>query len=412
MPSALAGLLAVWSIYRLGTKIKDTQLGLLSGWMLLTTFYFVFWARTSSADMLNLVGTLFAVSWYFEKRAQPRFFNYAVFFMILALTSLCKGLVGAIVPLIAVVIDIVLQKSWRRHLCWSFVLGMIPALIVYLIPFWASSHFGGETYGQSGLYLVYRENILRYFQPFDHQGPVYTYFVFLPIYLLPWTLFFIPALVALKQRWRSLNADTRWLAWTLLCVFLFFTISGSRRSYYVLPLVPFALLFTADWIMSKSKTAVQCWTAWLVIVSYLFLFVALDAAPSWYYAHCGVQPFAVLLKSEAEKEKPWNAWHVVMLDAESKLIFYLHLPPTTKNYGNHVNREGQNQNSESLARAWPILHNQPADTIFITRKSYVPALRGFFPGYQLVEMQSDCHIPFMINRDVNAPVAFIPVTKK
>ena len=42
LPSALAGLLAVWSIYSLGTTLKDRRLGLLAGWMLLTNFYFIF----------------------------------------------------------------------------------------------------------------------------------------------------------------------------------------------------------------------------------------------------------------------------------------------------------------------------------------------------------------------------------
>ena len=67
IPSALAGLVALWSIYRIGTQLKDKKLGMLSGWLLLTTFYFVFWARTSSADMLNLAGILLAIAWYFEK---------------------------------------------------------------------------------------------------------------------------------------------------------------------------------------------------------------------------------------------------------------------------------------------------------------------------------------------------------
>ena len=73
LPSALAGFLAIWSIYRLGTKLKDKQLGLLSGWLLLTTFYFIFWARTSSADMLNLAGP-FCCCWYFEKRDHAELF--------------------------------------------------------------------------------------------------------------------------------------------------------------------------------------------------------------------------------------------------------------------------------------------------------------------------------------------------
>src|SRR3990167_5838104 len=242
LPSALAGLLAIWSIYRLGAQTKDKELGLLAGWLLLTTFYFVFWARVSSADMLNLAGSLLAVSWYADHREKTNFYVYATFFLILAITSLCKGLGGAIIPLIAVCIDLILRNKWTIHLRLSFFLALFFGVVIYLIPFLASSYWGQE-YGQNGLYLVYRENILRYFQPFDHQGPLYTYFIYLPIYLMPWVIFFIPALLSLHSRWNTMRTDSKWIVWTLLVLFLFFTMSGSRRSYYILPIVPFAILF-------------------------------------------------------------------------------------------------------------------------------------------------------------------------
>jgi 4-amino-4-deoxy-L-arabinose transferase-like glycosyltransferase len=409
LPSALAGVLAVWSIYRLGRELKDKQLGLLSALMLLTTFYFVFWARTSSADMLNLAGTLFAITWYREKRQHPSFFNYAVFFLILALTSLCKGLVGAVIPMLAVLVDVVLARSIKQHLRWSLFLGALPALVIYFIPFWASSHFGGEVYGQSGLYLVYRENVLRYFQPFDHQGPIYTYFIYLPIYLLPWTLFFIPALVGLKRRWKNLSAEMKWLTWTLFAIFIFFSVSGSRRSYYVLPLVPFAILFTADWILAtfNSVKRWQASVAGVAIFSYLFILFALDFAPVWYYSQYGVSRFADSLKTEASKDKSWDSWHFVMLDAETKLIFYLGLPPTTKNYGTQAVREAQN--TETLRKAWPLLTNKPANTIFVTRKRYVPLLASFFQDYRLFELPQQPARMLLKYNEENMPVAFIPL---
>lgn len=408
LPSALAGMLAVWSIYRLGTRLKDRQLGLLAGWLLLTTFYFVFWARTSSADMLNLAGSLFAVSWYFDKREHARFFDYVIFFMIIALTSLCKGLVGAIVPVIAVATDVTLRKSWRQYLRLPIFLSVIPGLVIYLLPFWASSHFGGDAYGENGLYLVYRENFLRYFQPFDHQGPLYTYFLYLPIYLLPWAVFFIPALITLKPRWPSLSLSSKWMAWTLLLLFLFFTLSGSRRSYYVLPLVPFALLFTADWILSASARW-RLWSARLVVASFILLFLALDVLPAWYYSQFGVTRFAAVLKTEASKVKPWDNWNIVTLDAESKLNFYLQLPPNAKHYGIHGKRE--EQTAITLIQAWPVLQDKPDNTIFISRKLYASLLQGYFIGYRMVEIPSQAKFPFFKHHDINAPIAFIPELK-
>ncbi|MFZ2315293.1 MAG: glycosyltransferase family 39 protein [Gammaproteobacteria bacterium] len=406
VPSALSGLLAVWSIYKLGTKLKSREMGLMAGWLMLTTFYFLFWARTSSADMLNLAGTLFAITWYMLHREKANFFHYAVFFLIVSLTALCKGLVGLIIPLIAVFVDICLQKSWKQHLCWSLVLAAIPAALVYLFPFWASNHFGGESYGQSGLYMVFRENVLRYFQPFDHKGPIYTYFIYLPIYLLPWTFFFIPALVALKGRWASLSINSKWIAWTLGILFLFFTLSGSRRSYYILPVVPFAILFTADWLSAISSQARRKqWAARATIISYIVLLLGVDILPAWYYSQVGINRFAEEVKTAAIHEQPWDKWSVVLLDGESKLNFYLQLPPTAQHFDVVGNRE--DSNTASLLKAWPIMTNKPANTIFITRKFYQPFIQAYFADYVVVDLPAP-RFSFLKKEAIDAPVAFIP----
>lgn len=408
IPSVLAGLLALFSIYRLGIQIKDKQLGFLAAWLLLTTFYFVFWARTSSADMLNLAGALCAIAWYFEKRHHATFVDYMVFFIILALTSLCKGLVGAVVPLIAVLVDIYLQKSWQKHLRLILLLAIVPALVLYLLPFWASSYFGGDRYGENGLYLVYRENFLRYFEPFDHKGPIYTYFIYLPIYLFPSVIFFVPALWGIKNRWKTMTSESQWVVLTLLCLFLFFTLSGSRRSYYVLSIVPFATLLIADWLLSdpiKNKKPLA-WSSSLVVTTYCLLLIVIDVLPAWYYAHFGVERFAADLKKEATKTKPWKDWQVVMLDGHTKLNFYLELPPNVKYYD--IKAERDKINEAIVTKCWPILNNKPEHTIFITRKLYQPLLMKFFANYRLLELPSP-HLPFSAAAEKNAPIAFFPI---
>ncbi len=402
IPAALSGVLAVWSIVRLGEVLKNKSFGLLAGWMLLTSYYFIFWARTSSADMMNLAGSLFAVAWYFSKRDKANFFDFAIFFLIIALTSLCKGLVGAIVPAIVVLTDIVLQGSWRNYLKLPVFLALIPALLVYVAPFIVSSYYSTETFSQNGLYLVYRENIVRYFQPFDHQGPIYTYFIYLPIYMFPWIIFFIPAVFSISSRWTRMNVSSKWMIWSLLMLFLFFTLSGSRRSYYVLPMVPFAILVTADWVIAASNR-VRRWSAITAVSAFILLFFAIDVIPAWYYSETGMSRFAGLVKNEAEKTHPWNEWHVVLLDAESKLNFYLQLPPNTRNY-QIKGTERVLQTKDSLLSAWPILGNKPANTIFITRMRYLPLIKEQFPNYVVINIQS----AFFHAKGDDAPVAFVP----
>lgn len=406
LPSAFAGLLAMWSIYRIGCIQRGKSFGLMCGWMLITTFYFIFWARVSSADMLNVGGTLFAVCWYLSRRREATFFDYAIFFIIISLTSLCKGLGGAVLPLIAVFVDMCIERSFRQHLTLKLLAAVIPGLVIYLLPFWLSSHFGGEVYGQSGLYLVYKENVLRYFQPFDHEGPIYTYFIYLPVYLMPWTLFFIPALLTLPRRYPQLLPMARWNVWTFLLIFLFFTLSGSRRSYYVLPVVPFAILLTADWLAAPATAWRQRLAALCALLSALLIFVVMDVLPAWYYSNCGVQRFATVLKREVEKHKPWAAYQVVLLDGESKLNFYLQLPPETQHY--NVSGKRETQTAATLQQSWPMLKNHLPNVIIISRKLYAPILDQAFPEYTKVSLPHRQCAPFISGEEDNEAVAYIP----
>lgn len=408
LPSALAGFLAVWAIYRLGWRLKNKSFGLLCGWLLLTTFYFIFWSRVSSADMLNLAGSLLAVTWYFEKRDTVKVLNYLIFFVILAVTSLCKGLGGAVVALLAIFPDLMYQHNWKKHVRWSLLWSAVPAIIIYIVPFWLSAHIGGEHYTQDGLYLVYRENILRYFKPFDHKDPIYTYFIFLPIYLLPWTLFFIPALLSLPKRWRSLEWNSKWMIWALFVLFTFFTASGSRRSYYVLPIIPYAILVTADrlnmWM--QAQTSRSLWMGRAVVAFFFIFLLFFGFLQPFYYRQGGQQAFAKQLQIEASRIQPWKNWQFVLLDPESKVVFYLHLPPQVASFDKLGERKPRE--AAALLKLWPLLQEKPKNVIFISRKYYAATLQSLLPHYQLVVAPPTLAEQFFHREDPNASIAFIP----
>jgi 4-amino-4-deoxy-L-arabinose transferase-like glycosyltransferase len=104
--------------------------------------------------------------------------------------------------------------------------------------------------------MVYRENVERYFAPFDHRGPIYLYVYVIFGLMAPWSVFLPAALVQAHQRdartstpglspgQREGNVDCFVLVffWT---TFIFFTLSGSRRSYYILPILPAAAILVA-----------------------------------------------------------------------------------------------------------------------------------------------------------------------
>lgn len=404
IPSACFGCLSIVSIYIIGSQLKDKRLGVFAGWMLLTTFYFMFWARIASTDILNLGGTLFAIAWYFLKRDRPSFINYSIFYIIIAITALLKGLIAPAVVFIAVMMDLIISKSLKKHLqSWQLYVALLPAIVIYLIPFWISAHYGSQDYRSDGLALVYRENILRYFHPFDHQDPIYCYLYYLPIYLLPWTFFFLPALFTLK--YKNLSKGSLWTFLVTISLFVFFTLSGSRRGYYVLPIVPFAILLTADWILSQ-KNNVRIWATNTIIVFYIIFFSYNAFLLPWFYKTGGVVNFKEILNKEVSKIHPWSDWNFSLLDAQTKLTFYLKCRPNVKNYG--IVGLRRDQTLETVKQTWTPLQSLPKNTIFVTRRLYEPILADIFKDYIVVEAEPTFLEKFFDKKDPEAPVAYVP----
>lgn len=411
LPSALAGLVAIWSTYRIGSALINRQMGLVAGWMLATAYFFIFWARTANADMLNLAGILLAIQWYFEHKEQPNFFNYFIFFFILSITALFKGLIGVAIPLIAILPDLIKNNHWKNYLKPSLVLAVVASIIFYLMPFWASTHFGGQHYSENGLYEVYRENVLRYFAPFDHQGPIYTYLIYLPLYMLPWAIFLIPAIISIRKRWVTMSAGSRWTVWSTLLIFLFLTFSGSRRNYYVLPLVPFAILMTADWVVASSNQAKLKLFSAILLLGFSICFISFCVVQPLYYCNGGVRPFAKEVQAQASAIKPWPTWNVVFLDARSKITMYIKPshPITMLGQPKSITKKDRNSYTlDQLVTAWPVILNPPANTIFISRELYLSKLKPYFKNYQVIIEPLSLGERLLPEKETDRAIAFIP----
>ncbi len=324
LPSAFSGMLAVWCTYRLGNRLFGREAGLLAGLMLATTFYFVFWGRVASADMMTVAGVASAVTWYVERQDRPGFLFHLTFFSILALTSLTKGLIGAVIPVLVLLPS--LFRGWRAHLRWTTLLAALPAALLYLAAFAISGPGGGELGMLGGLYMVFRENVERFFRPFDHEGSIFTYFVYLPLFFLPWTLFFPFAVWAVASEWKRSGPGMRWAAWASLVIFAFLTASGSRRSYYVLPLLPFVALLTAGWVYPPEgcRPRLRRAALWLAAASGVILIAWFGVIRPLASQVTGMRLLAREVRAVLEREGPPERWQFVFWQGPRQTAaFYL-----------------------------------------------------------------------------------------
>jgi 4-amino-4-deoxy-L-arabinose transferase-like glycosyltransferase len=254
LPSAMAGLVGLWATVRLGERLWSAQTGRIAGWILLTSYGFLFWSRTAAAETENMAAIIVCVLWYWYRREHLGFTTFLILYLIAFVGAMNKGLTAVVVPMVAIVPDYLEAGHWKNLLRPGHFLALGIGAVVYLSPFFYAHLTRPEGYQSSGLALVFQENILRYFNPIDHQNPFYIYLYSVPKLILPWAPLFIVAMVGTFRNWKKLDDHTRWLLKAIVLIFLFFTASGSRRSYYILPILPFCALVTSAFIIHLKES--------------------------------------------------------------------------------------------------------------------------------------------------------------
>ena len=258
MPSAIFSLIGLGCIISVARKFYSERTAYLAAWLLLSTYSFIVWGRLAEADMEQMVFIVMAVTVYLHCRGKASFWAYFAFWACCAVGAQTKGLAAVVIPPALAAIDCVIRKDFRTHLNWKFFLAFIlGGLCLYAIPFVLEA-LTSHDYGASGIVLVFRENLMRVFDPWDHKDdPFYVYFLYLPRLLIPWTPFFIFAVVDYVRsliRRKTVSSDTLWLFASIVFIFVMFSASRSRRSYYILPIVPWCILFTAAWFSEPGES--------------------------------------------------------------------------------------------------------------------------------------------------------------
>jgi 4-amino-4-deoxy-L-arabinose transferase-like glycosyltransferase len=266
LPSALAAVLAILATAWLGRKLWSAKVGLLAAGMLLTSYGLLMYSHIASAETENLAAVTLAVAWYFSRREKPGFITFLVFYLIIFIGSHMKGLTAFVVPVLILLPDLLCPRfclsterrgGWRMLLMPGHWLALAIGVGVYLIPFIIAAKTRPGSYGESGLFMVFQENIIRYIKPFDHKGPIYLYLGVVPLLTLPWVPIFIGALITTVPNWKKLDENARWLLMAVGLIFAFYTLSGSRRNYYILPILPFCMLLSAVFLVELSQEIVR-----------------------------------------------------------------------------------------------------------------------------------------------------------
>src|ERR1700733_10708666 len=125
LPSAIAGLLAVLLLMQLTRRLYDARTAILSGVILATSFSFVFFSRDASADVETITGELAALLLFNHNEERGGGPWVIALWLIMAATSLTKGLLGFALPLLMIGAYSCLRDGWSQ-LFQEILTGSMP----------------------------------------------------------------------------------------------------------------------------------------------------------------------------------------------------------------------------------------------------------------------------------------------
>ena len=266
LPSLLFSVLAVYSTVRLGTILYNEKVARLAGVILASSFAFLFANNDASMDILLIGAVAFATCQLFifvtdENKLSARA-HLVVAGAGLALGMAARGLIGVVLPLLAVFLYLIYRLEWRRVFDPFWL--MLPLFVLlFASPLLYAYHmqFGMDGLMKFVLWLQSAEQQASESLPGGRGKDLFYLFFYYYTYLwafLPWSGL---ALWALASGMLRLTNDRYWpraqgYAVTMgVIVFLFILLSLARFSlmYYVCALLPFFALLLAGWLPARLR---------------------------------------------------------------------------------------------------------------------------------------------------------------
>jgi 4-amino-4-deoxy-L-arabinose transferase-like glycosyltransferase len=301
LPGAFSALATLAFAYGIAKHLFDRQVAQLTALLMATSYGFLFWSHTASADLSNVALTYAAVLWFVKCKERTDFWSYFVFYLICAVGCQLKGLTALVVPVLIAFPYLMRRSRWRAHLNFVNVLALLLAASVFFLPYFGAAYtplpdgISAQHNHLSGVGLLIRENFTRFFEPFDHVAPIYSYLYEVPRILFPWMFLFIGAIAYYGRRYRELGEAHRWVLDAIVVIFVFFTLSGSRRWYYILPIMPLCLILVSAYLSEAEESR---WRRYLTLATVAVLALAalgLLAAPWLAMRYTGAVPEDIVI---------------------------------------------------------------------------------------------------------------------
>jgi 4-amino-4-deoxy-L-arabinose transferase-like glycosyltransferase len=251
LPSAMAALLLVLSLYFFAAPVCGRRAAFLSGVVLATTVGFAQKARWLQPDLLFAAFVGMALMAFLAAdrapRSRPSGKGLIAGWLCLGLAWLAKGPLAVVLVALAMAGHLRLRpegstKRWFATPAHAAGAVLFLALVVPWYGLLWSRLGPEEAKAFLGHHFLF-ENVGRVVSATTHRQPPWYYLTRLPVEFLPWTGVLVAALVwGVRQARRGFSLERTALAWAALMVLALSLVSSKQGKYLLPAYAPLALL--------------------------------------------------------------------------------------------------------------------------------------------------------------------------
>jgi 4-amino-4-deoxy-L-arabinose transferase-like glycosyltransferase len=248
LPAAISGLITLIAFFFLSKRLFASK-QVWQPYLLLTSIGFIYFARLAQSEIFQLCWVTCALTIYIYSINNTSFWRYFLIWIFSSLGALSKGHTSFAATILPMAIDVVVNKRYF-HLNYKNFIAALTAFGLYLLPIIGSCiEFGSYL----PLNLLIRENIGQAINPYDNLRPFYIYLFWWPAWLAPWSIFLPLALFYFLKKYRKLQPELKFVIIAVFVIFIVFTLAKARRSYYILPILPYSILIVSYYLETNQK---------------------------------------------------------------------------------------------------------------------------------------------------------------
>jgi 4-amino-4-deoxy-L-arabinose transferase-like glycosyltransferase len=274
IPPLVMAIIAILSVYLLGTMLWNKQAGLLSALIMASAAASRLMIQDPKIDMVLIGLMTLSIAFLFKGLTNSRFLWPG--YIIMAFAFLTKGPISIGVPVLAFSSYAFFKKDISLIKKLKPIRGL-SLTGIFIIPWYVAVAMRRGDY--TAYFMLFKQSFGRFYaHQFYYGGDDLFYVHTFSWAFLPWTLLFITILIQRFINWRKKTRPDDgelFTLWWWILPFIILSLAISKLPQYIFWIIPPAALLTGRWLDKKLDNGMSKHENTIFSVQYIFVFLPL-----------------------------------------------------------------------------------------------------------------------------------------